>query len=258
MLDIETLFGSKETSPCVRQVYGVSGSGKTYMLNRALKAASKSKNFKRYHRFLIYDIKHEGYENLLNEKKKEYPVSDIEGVIKSLQKNRITLVYPSIEDADELLEDSIKHVFDLAQNIDDFSCTFLLEESSSFIGAHPFSIPTQVKRFATQGRSLGLSLLLVNQRALNNLWVETQSQGITLFRLSYADSLMLKRRWGLNHDEIDSMLRNKKFSFCHYDLESLKLSFYEPITDHKTPIAAQKGVEAVTIPNTQEEKDIGK
>ena len=258
MLNIENLFGSSKTSPCVRQVYGVSGSGKTFMLNRAVKAASKSSSFKKFHRFVIYDIKHDGYESLLNEKKKEYPVSDMDGIIKSIRDNRITLIYPEIEDADFLLEDTIKHIFSLAQNLEDFTATFLLEESSTFIGSHPFSIPKQIKRFATQGRSLGLSLLLVNQRSLNNKWCETQSQGITIFRLSYADSELLKNRWGLNHDEIDLKLRSKKFSFAHYDLESLNLSFYEPIKDDKRPIEAMKGGNGITRPNEPLTKDIGK
>ena len=248
MLSVDNLFGSDKTQPCVRQIYGVSGSGKSYMLNRALKAASKSKGFGKFHRFIVFDIKMDGYGCLLNEKKKQYPVSDIEGIIKSIKDNRITLIYPSIEDADILLEETIKHIFDLAQNLEGFSASFLLEESSTFIGSHPYSIPLQIKRFATQGRSLGLSLLLVNQRALNNMWTDSQSQGLTLFRLAIPDALLLKKRWGLNHEEIDSKLSSKKFSFAHYDLESLKLSFYDPIKDPKTPIAAQKGSSAVTVP----------
>mgnify|MGYP003124283197 CR=1 FL=1 len=251
MLNVENLFGSDKTQPCVRQVYGVSGSGKSYMLNRALKAASKSKSFGKFHRFIVFDIKMDGYGCLLNEKKKQYPVSDMDGIVKSIKDNRITVIYPDIDEADLLLEETIKHLFNLAQNLEDFSASFLLEESSTFIGSHPFSIPTQIKRFATQGRSLGLSLLLVNQRAINNKWVDTQSQGITVFRLAIPDAELLKKRWGLNHEEIDFRLSSKKFSFAHYDLESLKLSFYDPIKDPKTPIAAQKGSSAVTVPKDE-------
>ena len=244
MLNIENLFGASKTSPCVRQVYGISGSGKTFMLNKALKVARNSSSFGKFHRFIIFDVKHDGYEDvLINTKKtKEYPVSDLDGIIKSIHKNRVTLIYPEIEDAPILLEDTIKHVFDCAQRIDGFSATFLLEESSTFIGSHPFSIPQQIKRFATQGRSLGLSLLLVNQRAINNKWVDTQSQGITVFRLAIPDAELLKKRWGLNHEEIDLKLSEKKFTFAHYDLEKLRLDYYMPIKDPKTPIAPQKSV----------------
>ena len=238
MLSIQTLFGSKKTSPCVRQVYGISGSGKTFMLNKALKVARRMPDFGKHHRFIIFDVKHEGFEDvLINSKKtKEYPVSDYDGTIKSINNNRVTLIHPDIEEAPILLEDTIKYIFDCANRIENFSCTFILEESSTFIGAHPFSIPLQVKRFATQGRSLGLSLLLVSQRALNNKWVDTQSQGITIFRLAIPDSELLKKRWGLSHDEIDAKLSEKKFSFAHYDLESLSLSYYDPIKDKKHPI----------------------
>ena len=243
MLSIDNLFGANKTSPCVRQVYGISGSGKTYMLKNALKTAIRMPSFGKLHRFIIFDIKHDGYEDVLinNKKTKEYPVSDIDGIINSIHKNRVTLIYPDIEEAGQLLEDTVKHIFDCAQRIDGFSATFLLEESSTFIGSHPFSIPPQIKRFATQGRSLGLSLLLVNQRSVNNKWVDTQSQGITIFRLAIPDAELLKKRWGLNHEEIDLKLSEKKFSFAHYDLEKLKLDYYMPIKDSKTPIQGQKG-----------------
>mgnify|MGYP003117969036 CR=1 FL=1 len=242
MLSIDNLFGANKTSPCVRQVYGISGSGKTYMLNKALKVARRMPSFGKFHRFVIFDVKHDGYEDvLINTKKtKEYPVSDFEGVVKSLEKNRVTLIYPEIEDAPILLEDTIKHIFDTAQRLEGFSVTFLLEESSTFIGSHPFSIPPQIKRFATQGRSLGLSLLLVNQRAINNKWVDTQSQGITIFRLAIPDAELLKKRWGLNHEQIDLKLSERKFSFAHYDLEKLRLDYYSPITDDKKPIRGEK------------------
>tara|TARA_Y100001937_G_scaffold94934_1_gene128800 strand:+ start:1546 stop:2274 length:729 start_codon:yes stop_codon:yes gene_type:complete len=242
MLTIDNLFGANKTSPCVRQVYGVSGSGKSFMLNKALKTARKMPAFGKLHRFVIFDIKHDGYEDvLINDKKtKEYPVSDLDGVIKSLEKNRVTLIYPEMETASILLEDTIKHIFSVAQRVEDFSATFVLEESSTFIGSHPFSIPPQIKRFATQGRSLGLSLLLVNQRSVNNKWVDTQSQGITVFRLAIPDAELLKKRWGLNHEEIDLKLSEKKFSFAHYDLEKLSLTYYSPINDDKTPIRKQK------------------
>tara|TARA_R100001463_G_scaffold37182_1_gene79927 strand:+ start:6631 stop:7362 length:732 start_codon:yes stop_codon:yes gene_type:complete len=242
VLNIENLFGASKTSPCVRQVYGISGSGKTYMLNKALKIARKSSTFGKHHRFIIFDVKHDGYQDvLINSKKtKEYPVNDLDGTIKSINKNRVTLIYPEIEEAPILLEDIIKYVFDCAKRIENFSCTFLLEESSTFIGSHPFSISPQIKRFATQGRSLGLSLLLVNQRSVNNKWVDTQSQSITVFRLAIPDSELLKKRWGLIHEEIDAKLSEKKFSFAHYDLEKLTLNYYLPIKNSKTPIQPQK------------------
>ena len=78
-----TLFGSSHTAPCVRQVYGVSGSGKTIMLNQMLRDAIKSNAFNPLWRFIIIDIKHDGYADLV--KKVAYNSKE---AIKMLKKNR--------------------------------------------------------------------------------------------------------------------------------------------------------------------------
>ena len=232
----KTLFGADKTKPCVQQVYGVSGSGKTVLLNAAATHAVRSKDFSDTWRLVVFDIKHQGYEDLVKN-----TVSDMEGFLKSLNRNRITVIHPDIEEADEFLDSVINHLFELAQMSDDFSSTLILEESSTFIGSGAWSIPSTIKRFATQGRSLGLSLLLVNQRALSNKWTDTQSTGIVMFRMANPDNELLKKRWGLNPQEIETRLMEKKFSFAYYDLENLSLDFYNPIKLRKTPSESKKG-----------------
>ena len=39
----------------------------------------------------------------------------------------------------------------------------------------------------------------------------------------------MKRRWGLCPDSTETKLAEKKFSFAHFDLETLDLDYYEPI-----------------------------
>ena len=83
---------------------------------------------------------------------------------------------------------------------------------------------------------------MVNQRALNSRWTDTQSASITCFRLAIPDKKLLLDRWGLLADEMDLKLSEKKFSFSHYDLEGLDLSYYDPIEIPKTrtPIVKKK------------------
>ena len=226
-LSHEVLFGSNKTKPAVRAVYGVSGSGKTVFLSEMLKQASRSKAYGPLWRAIVFDVKWEGYAHLLPEKVK--PAEDINEIIESMKKSRITVVHPDLKDSLDLLESTIDHLFATAQRVPDFSATLVLEESSTFIGANAGSIPPGVKRFATQGRSLGLTLILANQRALGNKWVDTQATSLTMFRLARPDADMLRKRWGLNPDEIELKLSEKKFSFSHFDLESLKLDYYNPI-----------------------------
>lgn len=223
----EELFGSNKTKPCVRGVFGVSGSGKTIFLNEMLKKASRSKSYGPMWRAVVFDVKHEGYENLLPEKIK--PCRTMDDVVRSMKKSRITVVHPQIESAEPFLDEVISYIFELSQRVEDFSATLVLEESSTFIGANAGSIPPAIKRMATQGRSLGLSLILANQRALSNKWTDTQSTSLTLFRLARPDSEMLKKRWGLDADAIEGRLSEKQFSFAHYDLEKLTLDYYSPV-----------------------------
>lgn len=217
------LFGSNRTSPAVRQVYGVSGTGKSVFLCESLRMACRSNAFGPKHRFIVFDIKHDGYESLAP------PVASVARAIQALDKDKLSVIHPPIEEADEMLDDIISWMFDVADYDPEFSATLILEESSTFIGSSVGSIPPSVKRFATQGRSKGLSLLLVNQRALSNKWADTQSSSITMFRMAIPDRKMLLDRWGVRSEEIDEKLKAKKFSFAHFDLESLDLAYYDPI-----------------------------
>lgn len=222
-LNPETLFGSTRTSPAVRQVYGVSGTGKTVFLCESLRKACRSKKFGPKHRFVVFDVKHDGYETLAP------PVSNVATAIQQLDKQKISVIHPSMDEADDALDDIISWLFDVSDYDEDFSATLILEESSTFIGSSVGSIPPSVKRFATQGRSKGLTLLLVNQRALSNKWCDTQSSSITCFRMAIPDRKMLLDRWGIRSEDIDMRLKEKKFSFAHFDLESLSLSYFDPI-----------------------------
>jgi hypothetical protein len=230
------LFGSTRTQPAVRQVYGVSGTGKSVFLCESLRMACRSSGFSPKHRFIVFDIKHDGYESLAP------PVSSVARAIQSLDKDKLAVIHPPIEEADEMLDDIISWLFDVADYDPEFSATLILEESSTFIGSSVGSIPPSVKRFATQGRSKGLSLLLVNQRALSNKWADTQSSSITMFRMAIPDRKMLLDRWGVRSEDIDERLKKKKFSFAHFDLEELSLSFYDPIKIPKVrlPVVKEK------------------
>lgn len=236
MLDIESLFGSDRTKPACRQVYGISGTGKTVFLCESLRKAARSKSFGGKHRFIIFDVKADGYQTLAP------PVETGEEAIEKMTNDKVVVVHPDIINAPQYLDQIIDQLFRVANSDPDFSATLIVEECSTFIGSSSGSIPPSIKRMATQGRSKGLTLILVNQRALTNKWTDSQSQGITMFRLAKPDSKMLYDRWGLNADEIDAKLAENKFSFAHYDLEDLSVSYYDAIEipDLRIPIVMPK------------------
>ena len=231
-----TLFGANNEKPCVQQVFGISGTGKSVFLCESLRNAARSSDFSPTHRFIIYDVKCEGYETLAP------PKENVGQALKNIDKEKVILIHPHMDEALQGLNEIINYLFETAKYDENFSATLIIEESSTFIGSSVGSIPPSIKRFATQGRSLGLSLILVNQRSLSNKWTDTQSSSITCFRLAKPDAKMLFDRWGLRADEMDEKLKEKKFSFAHYDLESLELKYYEPIDIPKvrTPIVKKK------------------
>ena len=242
-LSPSTLFGSDETKPAVRMVFGISGQGKTMFLRESLRKAARSPDFGPTHRFVVFDVKHEGYETLAP------PVLTSERAIRNLKRDRLAVIHPDIETARHELDDIIAWLFDAAEVNDEFSATLVIEESSTFIGSSVGSIPASVKRLATQGRSLNLTMILVNQRALSNKWTDTQASSITMFRLARPDGRMLYDRWGVDADSMDSRLKEKKFSFAHLDLESPdELVFYSPIEVPKNPqpVVVKKRARGIT------------
>lgn len=241
-LSPSSLLGSNREKPCVQQVFGISGTGKTVFLCETIRQAARSSDFGPKHRFVIFDVKHEGYETLAP------PKSSTSEALKKIDKEKVLVIHPEMDTALQELNDLINFLFDSAKFDKEFSATLILEESSTFIGSTVGSIPPTVKRFATQGRSLGLSLLLVNQRALSNKWTDTQSSSITCFRLARPDAKMLNDRWGLDAEQMDDKLSEKKFSFSHFDLETLSLSYYDPIEipEVRRPIVEKKKRRSIT------------
>lgn len=242
-LSPSTLFGSDETKPAVRQVYGISGQGKTVFLCESLRRAARSADFGPSHRFIVFDVKHDGYETLAP------PVASTDRALRNLKRDRLAVIHPDIETARRDLDEVIGWLFDTASLNDDFSATLVIEESSTFIGTSVGSIPDSVKRLATQGRSLNLTMILVNQRALSNKWTDTQSTSITMFRLARPDGRMLYERWGVDAESMDARLKERRFSFAHLDLESPdELMFYSPIEvpSTKVPVVERKKARGFT------------
>lgn len=237
-----TLLGADKEKPCVQQIFGISGTGKTVFLCETIRQAARSSEFGEFHRFLIIDVKHEGYETLAP------PKQNADEALKSIDKEKVIVIHPEMYSALSDVNQIIDYLFETAKMNKQFSATLIIEESSTFIGSSVGSIPPSIKRFATQGRSLGLSMLLVNQRALSNKWTDTQSSSITCFRLARPDAKLLHDRWGISAYEMDEQLSQQKFSFAHFDLETLTLSYYDPIEIPKVrrPIVEAKKRRSIT------------
>ena len=142
---------------------------------------------------------------------------------------------PRLETALLFLDAIIDYLFEVSRRVQDFGASLIIEESSTFIRSTPNGVPMSIKRVATQGRSFGLSLILLNQRALNSKWTDTQTTSMVVFRLPTPDLLLVNRRWGFEMQVIDARLRTEKFSFAHFDLETLDIHYYHPVDIQPTP-----------------------
>jgi len=223
-------LGSDTTSPAVRQVFGISGSGKTTWMAELVRISLTSPAFSPLFRIVVFDVKNEGYGSLAE------PVSDWRGFERSIKRNRLTVIHPpDLESAQGFLDDVIAHLFNLSKRLDDFGATLILEESSTFIRSTPNGVPPSLKRMATQGRSMSLSLVLLNQRALSSKWVDTQTNSMVIFRLPIPDLDLVNRRWGFDMMTVDERLRKERFSYAHFDLESLSINYYQPLQIQPTP-----------------------
>ena len=244
------LFGSKNTAPAVTQAVGVSGTGKSFFLNRMLKA-TRVKDMGPLWRAVVFDIKHDGYADLVEGEKKFGVCTTYAQFVKSIKDHKITVIHPEIAESYDFLDDVIEHLFGLARRVEGFTATLVLEESNTYIGTHASAIPMQIKRLATQGRSLGLSLVLANQRSLSNKWTDTQSQRMIVFRTAIPDHEMLKKKWGLEGVEMDRKLSEKKFRFAEFDLETLEVQYYEPLSiEDKKPFKGPTKSDNVAVVGT--------
>jgi len=225
-----SFLGSDTTKPAVRQVFGISGSGKTTWMSELIRRSSKSSAFSPMFRIVVFDVKHEGYAEVGK------VVTDWKGFQKSIKKNRVTVIHPpDLLDARLFLDEVVDYLFTLSERISGFGASLILEESSTFINSNPNGVPPSLKRMATQGRSKSLSLILLNQRALSSKWVDTQTQSMVIFRLPIPDWELVNRRWGFDGIAIDSRLKELKFSYAVFDLESLEIGYYQPVDIQPTP-----------------------
>ena len=113
---------------------GTSGSGKTTAVISTLRQAILSPKFGEFHRFIIVDPKvQQGDYDLLVD-----PIFDLSEVMKSMDKNRVTLYWPYYEEFDtKSMEQDISVIVDemfrLADSEPKATFTFILDESSIVI-----------------------------------------------------------------------------------------------------------------------------
>tara|TARA_R110000823_G_scaffold274141_3_gene393103 strand:+ start:290 stop:1048 length:759 start_codon:yes stop_codon:yes gene_type:complete len=207
---------------------GTSGSGKTTAVISTLRQAILSPKFGEFHRFIIVDpkVQNGDYDLLVD------PITDIDKVFKSMDKERVTLYWPYYEEFDtKTIENDISlivdEMFKLADSEPRATFTFILDESSIVIT--PTRVPPSLKRLAVQGRAKGIIPSFISQRPLTNRWLDANLSNVLLFRMLPVDSDNLSKRWGLNFEESDAKIREKPYSFLRFSLEDISITQINPV-----------------------------
>ena len=204
-------------------VAGLSGSGKTTAIISTLQQALKMKTFGEYHRFIVIDPKTQygDYDKLAE------PIYDMDKVMKSIRKNRITVFYPSIDYLQDQVEFLIDYMFSLADAEPKTSFTFVLDEASILIT--PTKIPQQIKRLAVQGRAKKIKPVFISQRPIVNRWTDANLSTLLLFNTLPVDYDTLSKRWGVDFHKIGENVREQEYSYLWFDMEKATFKQMQPV-----------------------------
>ena len=204
-------------------VAGLSGSGKTTAIISTLQQALKMKTFGEYHRFIVIDPKTQygDYDKLAE------PIYDMDKVMKSIRKNRITVFYPNIDYLQDQVEFLIDYMFSLADAEPKTSFTFVLDEASILIT--PTKIPQQIKRLAVQGRAKKIKPVFISQRPIVNRWTDANLSTLLLFNTLPVDYDTLSKRWGVDFHKIGENVREQEYSYLWFDMEKATFKQMQPV-----------------------------
>jgi ABC-type dipeptide/oligopeptide/nickel transport system ATPase component len=135
-------------------VVGQSGSGKSVFLEEVAKDYIKINKDPNW-RLIYFSPKNEGFVDLLPKDRRKRPiglVGSVDDMIKSLQKNFVTVFYPDSYGLDDQMNDTIDALFDFKEANPDFKATLVIDDSQVFLSARRESSEAQ-RRLALLGRS---------------------------------------------------------------------------------------------------------
>jgi len=222
-LTLERLYSPNSTE-LGTLVAGLSGSGKTTTVLSTLQQAIKSPSFGEYHRFIIIDPKTQsGDYDLLAE-----PSLDLKSFTKSVEKNRVSLLWVDIEELEEAVDYVVNLMFNMSDSTPETSFTFVLDEASILIT--PSRIPRALKRVSVQGRAKRIKPVFISQRPIVNRWTDANLSNLLLHRTLTVDADTLSKRWGIDFVAADEKLREQPFSYLWFDLNQGTIQPMNPVS----------------------------
>lgn len=212
-------------------VVGQSGSGKSVFLEQSARSFLKQNKSDTF-RMIYFSPKQEGFIDLLKKDKKKNPiglVGEVEGMLKSLEKNRLTVFYPDPYELENTMDETIDALFDFKEANPNFKATIIIDDSQVFLSARR-QASEAFRRIALLGRSRELNVIFVSHAIVLNKTLEGQVETLIFFTLpAKAHWKQAEERYGFYPESYVEQLRATPYSFVVFNVRTSNASMMNPI-----------------------------
>lgn len=216
-------------------VVGQSGSGKSFFLETGAKSMLK-KNDDPNFRMIYFSPKNEGFIDLLPTDKKKRPiglVSDVDGMLKNMEKQTLTVFYPDPSGLEETMEDTINSLFDMKDINPEMKCTLIIDDAQVFLSSRK-QASEGFRRLALLGRSRSINAIFVSHGLILNKTLEGQVDSLFFFTLPASVHWKAgEERYGFNPEPFVEDLKSTPYSFVAFDVRTSRATRFSPIGSEK-------------------------
>lgn len=207
-------------------ISGQSGSGKSHFMEVTASEFLK-KNRDPNIRLIYYSPKQDGFTDLLTKKQKT--VSNVAGMLKSMETNYLTVFFPDSDVLEELLDEAINTIFELKVDNPDLKVTIIIDDAQVFLTSRKEASKAH-RRLGLLGRSREINAIYVSHQPIFNKALEAQISTLIFFNLPnpihYKDTII---RYGFDPEPYVDALQSKPYSFVYVDVTKGKSTLMAPI-----------------------------
>lgn len=213
-------------------VVGQSGSGKSFFLEASANAYLKQNSDPNF-RLIYFSPKNEGFIDLLKRDRRKRPIGlvyHVEGMLKSMETNVLTVFYPEAADLENTMDETIDAVFDMKEANPDLKTTIIIDDAQVFLSSRKRASDPQ-NRLALLGRSRHINAIYVSHALILNKALEAQVDQLFFFTLPAKVHWKAgEERYGFNPEPYVEPLRSVEYSFVSFDVRSANARLMNPIS----------------------------
>ena len=203
-------------------VVGQSGSGKSFFLEKTASHFLKN-NRSEVFRMVYFSPKQEGFIDLLPKDRKGRPIGlvyDVPSMLKSLEKNRLTVFYPDPLDLEVVMDETINSLFDMKEINPKMKATLIIDDAQVFLSSRKQASDAH-RRLALLGRSRELNAVYVSHALVMNKALEGQIESLYFFTLPAPIHWKAGiERYGFDPAPHVDSLKERPYSFISFDVKT--------------------------------------